>query len=234
MPHLDHAFLRDAMVGNHIAPISEYRIVVTAVLGLDGDAIARYASRWRDLSHQDRLEVVAAWSAAMSAENRWHNSYSPMLDGVAYEEWFRAVETFEAVCARMERLGASLPTDRVDAFMSGLDALARAGVWPSDRLAAFATSLDGAPDAYGALVALVSAALLSDTRDPPPAAVHALPFGWPKAVIQVTPTQLARSSGAVPSSSRRTGLSRLLLVIPAAWARWSGRAIDPEGRRGSE
>lgn len=69
MPHLGHAFLCDALVGSHIAPGAEYRRVVTAVLDLDRDAIARSASRWRDLSHVDRLEIVSSWSAEQAGRS---------------------------------------------------------------------------------------------------------------------------------------------------------------------
>jgi hypothetical protein len=40
--------------------------------------------------------------------------------------------------------------------------------------------MTGEPDTFGALLALVTAAALSDTRDPSPAAVHALAFGAPR------------------------------------------------------
>lgn len=44
---------------------------------LDDRAIARYAACWRDLSPDERTDIVADWTAAFTSGHVWHNSYIP-------------------------------------------------------------------------------------------------------------------------------------------------------------
>jgi hypothetical protein len=172
LPAARSARLREALTGTRLASSEEYQVVATAVRELDRDAIAWWASRWRDLSADDLADIVADWSANFAGETHWHHTYVPISDGVAHEGWARAVDTFEAVLAQLARLGLSVPDHRAEAFISNIGMIDGFQTWPPEQRASFVASLVGKPDTYAALLLFVSAAMLSDAKDLSPTAMQ--------------------------------------------------------------
>lgn len=151
------------LMGTPSGPTAEYRRVVATVLALQAEDVDRLARRWRALTFTDRVEVVTDWQHMFSEENLWHNMYDPILEGLAFEERFRAVETLEAAMARLEAIDIPVPSASARAFAASFGALSASPSWSRERIESFAASMADGADAWLAVLALVTAASMSDT-----------------------------------------------------------------------